>query len=185
MMAECKECGKEFKRKSSRHKFCCTKHKKKFHNRKRDELRKQKELPKIKCKECGGTFTPKRVGNFFCNPKCCAKFNSRKKNKILREERAKKLQWVNCKECNTLFKQKSTNQIFCHTDCSSAWHNKNKPETDFIKTPFKETECLCPLCEIKYTRFMYWTGRGIPRKHCPDCLRIIKEGYGHYYQEEA
>ena len=137
------------------------------------------------CKECGKEFTPTRKGNIFCQVKCCTKNKNRARNKILSKERAKKLKVVECKKCKNKFKQKSTNQVFCCKSCSTLWHNKNKSADQQIKTPFKETKCLCPLCEIKYTRFIYWTGRGIPRMHCPECLRIIKEGYGHYYQEEA
>lgn len=39
----------------------------------------------------------------------------------------------------------------------------------FFKT--KKTECLCPLCRRTHLLKIWWTGKGIPRKYCYDCLR--------------
>jgi len=33
----------------------------------------------------------------------------------------------------------------------------------------KLIECICPMCEKKHKRLIYWTGNGIPRKKCLDC----------------
>lgn len=37
----------------------------------------------------------------------------------------------------------------------------------------KKTECLCPLCRRTHLLKIWWTGRYIPRKYCPNCLHIM------------
>ncbi|UCF94632.1 MAG: hypothetical protein JSW39_10890 [Desulfobacterales bacterium] len=32
-----------------------------------------------------------------------------------------------------------------------------------------KVECLCPKCGRKHILKFPWTGRGIPRKYCPQC----------------
>ena len=29
--------------------------------------------------------------------------------------------------------------------------------------------CLCPKCRSEHRRWMFWTGRGQPRKYCNNC----------------
>jgi len=33
------------------------------------------------------------------------------------------------------------------------------------------TVCFCPFCEKEHTRDMYWTGRGMPKKYCKECIK--------------
>jgi len=37
----------------------------------------------------------------------------------------------------------------------------------------KLIECICPMCEKKHKRLIYWTGNGIPRKRCLDCENTV------------
>lgn len=34
--------------------------------------------------------------------------------------------------------------------------------------------CVCPRCNKRYKRFIYWTGRGTPRVYCAKCLVRIQ-----------
>lgn len=38
--------------------------------------------------------------------------------------------------------------------------------SDFENTPF---ECICPSCGKMHAMNIHWTGRGVPRKFCPQC----------------
>jgi rubredoxin len=38
--------------------------------------------------------------------------------------------------------------------------------SDFENMPF---ECICPSCGKTHAMKLYWTGRGVPRKFCPQC----------------
>lgn len=38
-----------------------------------------------------------------------------------------------------------------------------------IKTPEKMIEVKCPKCEKTYEKYIYWTGRGIPKYLCDIC----------------
>lgn len=33
--------------------------------------------------------------------------------------------------------------------------------------------CTCPKCSIHHSVYMLWTGRGMPRKYCPNCKPLI------------
>jgi hypothetical protein len=33
--------------------------------------------------------------------------------------------------------------------------------------------CICPRCRKMTHVYMLWSGRGVPRKYCPDCRAII------------
>jgi hypothetical protein len=33
----------------------------------------------------------------------------------------------------------------------------------------RAVECLCPRCGVHHLMFLFWTGRGMPRKFCPLC----------------
>ena len=37
----------------------------------------------------------------------------------------------------------------------------------------KLIECICPMCEKKHTKMIYWTGNGIPRKRCLHCEKVV------------
>lgn len=40
------------------------------------------------------------------------------------------------------------------------------------RTSSKYEECICPLCGKVHQVFMFWTGRGKPRKYCSRCERV-------------
>jgi Zn ribbon nucleic-acid-binding protein len=33
---------------------------------------------------------------------------------------------------------------------------------------------ICPKCQKKFYKMIYWTGNGIPRKHCIICKQSVK-----------
>jgi rubredoxin len=34
-------------------------------------------------------------------------------------------------------------------------------------------ECICPKCGAKHAVNFPWTGRGVPRKYCPQCKKSL------------
>ena len=51
----------------------------------------------------------------------------------------------------------------------------NKP-SDYLPAYEKETKCICPQCGKIHTKFIFWTGNGIPRKFCLPCRKLIQRG---------
>jgi len=48
------------------------------------------------------------------------------------------------------------------------------PVLNKLKTKEVRTKCICPLCNITHYCYIYWTGKGIPRKFCRACGRFAK-----------
>ena len=40
------------------------------------------------------------------------------------------------------------------------------PEFDKIAV-----ECICPKCNVRHKAYLYWVGRGTPRKFCRSCRK--------------
>jgi hypothetical protein len=40
-------------------------------------------------------------------------------------------------------------------------------------------DCKCPMCGKTHRVNLFWTGRGVPRKYCPQCKGGVGRGYGH------
>ncbi|MFO7685053.1 MAG: hypothetical protein R6V60_03080 [Desulfobacterales bacterium] len=34
-------------------------------------------------------------------------------------------------------------------------------------------DCICPKCGAKHAMNFPWTGRGVPRKYCPQCKKSL------------
>ena len=32
-------------------------------------------------------------------------------------------------------------------------------------------ECICPKCSVRHHMYLYWVGRGVPRKFCSSCRK--------------
>lgn len=39
-------------------------------------------------------------------------------------------------------------------------------------------DCKCPKCGKIHRLTMFWTGRGVPRKYCPQCKGKAEIGFG-------
>ncbi|BBO86116.1 hypothetical protein [Desulfosarcina ovata] len=50
--------------------------------------------------------------------------------------------------------------------------NKNNERQQF-KTGKAFVSCVCPKCASHHNVFMMWTGRGTPRKYCPNCRPLV------------
>ena len=77
----CKNCGRQYRAKTRRSRYCCEKCRREADKeRKRIEYGANRE-EKV-CPECGETFTTKSSASNFCSKMCSAKFaRKRKKNK--------------------------------------------------------------------------------------------------------
>ncbi len=40
-------------------------------------------------------------------------------------------------------------------------------------------DCKCPKCGKTHRVTMFWTGRGVPRKYCPQCKGGAEFNFGH------
>lgn len=42
-----------------------------------------------------------------------------------------------------------------------------------LKKSTKVIPCICPRCNIKHKRRLFWTGIGIPKRYCNSCEDIV------------
>ena len=116
-MTNCKQCGKEFKQKFKREKFCSVKCY--ADNRKNP-------LVKLKCPTCDDTFYKKSYHvkegkTYFCSRQC----SSRSRKIHFEEVRA-------CLYCGEEFTVLSkSKKRCCCCDCAAKIRSKNKNEKDF------------------------------------------------------
>ena len=59
---------------------------------------------------------------------------------------------------------------------------KQPGHMDVYRSAEKMTVCVCPLCGEKHKMWLFWRGRGIPRKHCEVCKhnRIERHNFPEY-----
>jgi len=48
----------------------------------------------------------------------------------------------------------------------------NKAEMEARKDIREWMIAKCPLCGKEHKEYLYWTGRGVPRKYCKKCRRL-------------
>jgi hypothetical protein len=48
---------------------------------------------------------------------------------------------------------------------------------DFLDNDYP-VDCKCPKCGKIHRVTMFWTGRGVPRKYCPQCKGGVEMGNG-------
>ncbi len=54
-------------------------------------------------------------------------------------------------------------------------NKSSQQQRDLRKSAKKGIKCICPKCARVHKMKMIWTGRGIPRKYCLICLKLVKD----------
>lgn len=49
------------------------------------------------------------------------------------------------------------------------YYPRAKKKNEYVGSEYRSVECVCPKCGEDHMFFMNWTGRGKPRKYCPNC----------------
>lgn len=53
----------------------------------------------------------------------------------------------------------------------TGWHPNESD--NLFKNGKSFVRCLCPKCNIQHDIYMFWTGRGMPRKYCSNCKPLV------------
>jgi hypothetical protein len=49
----------------------------------------------------------------------------------------------------------------------------SRSELEGVKSYRPKMECICPVCRKKHVVSMRWAGKGIPKKFCRCCKRVV------------
>ena len=117
IMANCKECGKEFEKITPRKDFCSDECNKKHNKRKTRENNTPLTEPR-KCRQCGKEYMPKSGHTAYCSAKC--------RNRWFYEKK-KKGKTKSCRECG---KEMSphTKSSYCGLPCKKTAQKKRNLE---------------------------------------------------------
>ena len=95
----------------------------------------------------------------FCSTDCRKLYESiQKKNRV-------------CRTCRQPLS--SYQRAYCSNPCQRNYHSylSRKKNKSNLFSSKKYVIALCPYCGIKHKYYVFWTGRGIPRKFCKECSK--------------
>jgi len=55
----------------------------------------------------------------------------------------------------------------------SSGKERRKVQLQTVSADSKPWECVCPKCGARHQKYLYWTGKGVPRIYCNECYTVM------------